>query len=186
MKTLIHIFFVLLIGSTFMACAGPVEEAKEENEEKFEDTALEDDAKFAVEFANYFMFTDSLSKIIQERSDAERLKEFATALRNDHQQLYSQLVSIANTANIELPNAISDEYQEMIEDIMEEEEMDEIAEEYLEEIIALHKTFSKKAEDKIAETEFSKFLDFARNVSSQQYVHQNIAEDLLELVEMDS
>lgn len=183
MKTLIHIFFVCLIGSTFVACGGPVEEAKEANEEKFEDTALEDDAEFAVEFANYFMFTDSLSKIIMDRSDNERLREFASALSSDHQQLYSQLVSIANTAKIELPNAISDNYQEMIEDLMDEEEMDELAEEYLEEIIALHKTFGKKAEDKIAETEFSEFLDFARNVSAQQYVHRNLAESLMEQIE---
>jgi EAL domain-containing protein (putative c-di-GMP-specific phosphodiesterase class I) len=78
---------------------------------------------------------------------------------------------------------MSADYQEMIEDFREEDEMDEITEEYLEKIIALHKTFSKKAEDKIAETEFSEFLDFARNVSSQQYVHQNIAEDLLEVMD---
>ena len=183
MKTLIKILFVLLIGSTFMACGGPVEEAKEANEEKFDDTALEDDAEFAVEFANYFMFTDSLSRIIIERTDAERLREFATAMNNDHRQLYSQLVSIANASNIELPSSMSANYQEMIEDFEEEDEMDEITEEYLEKIIDLHKTFSKKAEEKIAETEFSEFLDFARQVSSQQYVHQNIAAELLEVMD---
>lgn len=184
MKTLIHLFFVLLIGSTFVACGGPVQEAKEENEEKFDDTILEDDADFAVEFANYFMFTDSLSQVIIDRSQNERLREFAMALSNDHQQLKQELVAISNSAKIELPTAISADYEEFLEDIRDEEELDEVAEDYLEKIVAMHKTFSKKAEDKIADADTSQFLDFARKVSSQQYVHQNIAEDLLE--SMDS
>lgn len=187
MKTLFPFLFILLIGlTTFTACGGPVEEAKEENEEKFDDTALEDDAEFAVEFANYFMFTDSLSKLIAERSSDQRLREFANALASDHQQLYSQLRSIASKARIELPTSISDDYDEFLEDLRDEEEMDEMTEDYLEKIVALHKDFSKKAEDQIANTEFSEFLDFARNVSAQQYVHQNIAEQLLEQVEAES
>lgn len=184
MKTLIHLLFVLLIGSTFVACGGPVQEAKEVNEEKFDDTILEDDADFAVEFANYFMFTDSLSQVILDRSQDERLQEFARALRDDHQQLKQQLFTIANTAKIELPDMISEDYQEFLEDIRNEDELDEMAEDYLEKIVTMHRTFSKKAEEKMADAETSQFLDFARNVSAQQYVHQNIAENLLQ--SMDS
>lgn len=183
MRTLLPILFLLLVGSTFVACGGPVEEAKEENQEKFDDTVLEDDANFAVDFANYFMFTDSLSSIILERSNNEQLKEFATALQSDHQQLYSQLRSIANTADIELPSAISSDYDEFIEDLRDDDETDEVAESYLEKIIELHKTFNQKAEEKIANAEFSSFLDFARNVSSQQFIHQNLAEELLDTID---
>ncbi|PHN08450.1 DUF4142 domain-containing protein [Flavilitoribacter nigricans] len=184
MKTVLHLFFVLLLGSTFfVACDGPVEEAKEENEEKFDDTVLEDDAEFAVEFANYFMFTDTLSQLIAERSTDDRLREFATALSSDHQQLKQELQSIASQAKIVLPTTISSDYAEFLEDIRDEDELDEMAEDYLEKVVAMHKTFSKKAEDIMANTETSQFLNFARNVSSQQYVHQNIAEDLLESIE---
>lgn len=179
MKTFRNIFILLLTTALLFSCGGPVEEAKDVNEERFEDTALEDDANFAVDFANYLMFSDSLAEIVIARTQDQLLIDFATKVQNDHEQLLSQLKVIADTAMIELPTAIAPEYQEFLEDMLEEDDLAEVKEDYLERVMKLHETFAKKADTKIEQTEFTRFLDFARNVSSQQYVHLQQAQDLL-------
>lgn len=178
MQALKSISFLLLISLIFSACGGPVEEAKEANEEKFEDTVLEDDANFAVEFANYLMFTDTLSEIVLNNTSDQLLKDYASKLQSDHQDLHTQLKTIADKAKIVLPEYISPDYQDIVEDIAEEDEAD-MREDYLEKMMEMHEKFGKKADDKIADTEFSQFLDFARHVSSQQYVHLEQAKALL-------
>lgn len=175
-------FVLLLLGSLLFtfACDNAVEEAKEDNEEKFEDTQLEEEAEFAAEMANYFLLTDAMTQLAMDRIQDDRVKQFATEMQADHQKMYSELKQLAAQANISLPSENSEEdLEDFADEVEDDEEAADVSVAYLERIIDLHESFGKMAENRIADTEFKEFLEFSRRVSSHQFVHLNQAKELL-------
>lgn len=183
MKKLPFLLFILFGLLFAVACDGPVEEAHEDNEEVLEDTALEEEAEFAVDMANYFLVTDALNQMALDRVQDDEILAFVNDMRADHNKMFSELKQLAAQANITLPAEASEEELEDFADEIEDEEVEDVAEAYLERMIEMHQAFAEMSKDRISDTEFKEFLDFSRRVNSQQYVHLNSAQRLLGTVE---
>jgi len=80
-------------------------------------TAMEDDAKFAVEAANGGMAEVALSKIAEEKATDPKVKEFAKQMVKDHSKANDELKTLAASKNITLPSAPNEEKQKAAADL---------------------------------------------------------------------
>jgi putative membrane protein len=95
------------------------EVAEEQNEEKFEDTNLEDDTEFAVSAADASMMEVQLGSLALSKAASPKVKEFAQAMIDDHTKATQELTTLAQTKNISLPSALSEKCQKKYSDMME-------------------------------------------------------------------
>ena len=91
--------------------------AKDANEEKFDDTKLEDDTEFAVEAANGGMMEVQLGQLAQTNASSAAVKQFAAMIVKDHGAANDELKSIAQAKNITLPAAINEDAKKMYDDL---------------------------------------------------------------------
>ena len=91
--------------------------AKDENKEKFDNTAIEDDTKFAVAAADGGMLEVELGKLALTNASSSKVKEFAQMMVNDHGKANDELKALAQTKNISLPAALSSKNQDRYSDM---------------------------------------------------------------------
>lgn len=117
---------ILLAGAvSFTACEtknkteDSKEVAEEQNEEKFEDTDIENDTEFAVAVADAGMLEVQLSKLAVERSATPAVKQFAQTMIDEHTKANTELATLAAQKNISLPTVLSDKSQKKYNDLLE-------------------------------------------------------------------
>jgi putative membrane protein len=93
--------------------------AEEQNEQKFEDTNLDDDTDFAVKAADGGMLEMELAQLALEKSSSPQVKEFAQSMINDHGKANEELKSLAQSKNITLPTTMSEDNQKHYNDLAE-------------------------------------------------------------------
>ena len=93
--------------------------AEEQNEEKFEETDLEDDTEFAVNAADGGMLEVQLAQLALTKGSSPKVKEFAQTMIDDHSKANEELKTLAQSKNITLPTTLSEENQEHYNDIAE-------------------------------------------------------------------
>lgn len=93
------------------------EVAEDQNEQKFEDTKVEDDTEFAVAAADGGMFEVKLGELAQTNGSAASVKEFGKKMATDHGKANEELISLAKQKNISLPMALSDDKQKKVDDL---------------------------------------------------------------------
>lgn len=91
--------------------------AKEENDQKFDSTKIEDDTKFAVTLADGSMFEVEASKLALKNASAANVKEFAQTMVDDHSAANKELTGLAAKKNVSLPMALSDAKQKKFSDL---------------------------------------------------------------------
>jgi putative membrane protein len=91
--------------------------AEEQNEQKFEDTKVEDDTEFAVEAANGGMLEVKLGELAQTNGSSASIKEFGKTMVTDHGKANDELMALAKQKNISLPMALSDDNQKKVDDM---------------------------------------------------------------------
>ncbi|MES2329761.1 MAG: DUF4142 domain-containing protein [Bacteroidota bacterium] len=116
------IFAGLLFIATMCSSCGNNEpdskkEAVAENNEKFDSTAIKDDAKFAVAAADGGMMEVQLGKLALTNSSAPIVKNFAQMMIDDHSMAGEELKTLAKTKNITLPDALSNKNQDAYNDL---------------------------------------------------------------------
>jgi putative membrane protein len=104
-------FFALVSCQTKNNQEDSTEIAEEQNEEKFDDTNLDDDTEFAVEAADGGMLEVQLGQLALTKASSPKVKEFAQSIIDDHSKANEELKSLAQTKNITLPSTISEEKQ---------------------------------------------------------------------------
>ncbi|TDE12947.1 DUF4142 domain-containing protein [Dyadobacter psychrotolerans] len=114
----------LLIASmmTFSACNSEKKEdskevAEEQNEEKFEDTKVEDDTEFAVAAADGGMIEVKLGELAQTNGSSSAVKDFGKMMVKDHSKAGDELKALAQQKNITLPATLSDDKQKKYDDL---------------------------------------------------------------------
>jgi putative membrane protein len=127
-KTLSLIFVALF---AFSACgtkntAGDdaKEVAEEQNDEKFDDSKMEDDTEFAVEAADGGMLEVQLGQLALTKGTSAQVKEFAQMMVTDHGKANEELKTLAQQKNISIPSALSDDKQKKYDDIAEKSGVD--------------------------------------------------------------
>ncbi|CAN5468753.1 hypothetical protein BH09BAC3_BH09BAC3_37080 [soil metagenome] len=111
--------FGLLIG---LVSCGPKKDdskevAEESNEQKFEDTKMEDDTEFAVTIADAAMLEVRLGELAQTNGYASEVKSFAKMMIDDHTKAGEELKMVANQKNITLPATLSNTSQGKYDDL---------------------------------------------------------------------
>lgn len=95
------------------------EEAKDENKEKFEDTDLKADWKFAVDIADAGMLEVELGKLAQAKGLSAGVKSFGQTMVTDHGKANDELKALAAMKNISLPETLSDKSKKHYDDLAE-------------------------------------------------------------------
>jgi len=96
------------------------EVAEEQNEEKFDDTNLEDDTDFAVQAADGGMLEVKAAELALSKGTSAKVKEFAQTIVADHSKANEELKTLAQQKNITLPDSLSEKNQKKYEDLAEE------------------------------------------------------------------
>jgi putative membrane protein len=112
-------FFTLVSCGTKNNQDDSKEIAEEQNEQKFEETDLEDDTDFAVKAADGGMLEVQLAQLALTKASSSKVKEFAQKMIDDHSKANEELKSLAQTKNITLPTTLSDENQKDYNDLAE-------------------------------------------------------------------
>jgi len=148
-KTLSLIFVAALFA--FSSCGtksadDSKEVAEEQNDEKFDDSKMEDDTEFAVEVADGGMLEVQLGQLALTKASSAQVKEFAQTMIDDHSKANEELKTLAQQKNISIPGALSEENQKKYDDIAEESGAD-FDKAYCEFMVKDHKEDVKKFKD---------------------------------------
>lgn len=106
-------------GQSNKESEGPKEAAQEQNEEKFEDSNLEDDTDFAVNAADGGMLEVELGKLALTKASSAEVKKFAQMMVDDHSKANDELKAVAQQKNISLPVSMSEKHQDKYKNLSE-------------------------------------------------------------------
>jgi putative membrane protein len=93
------------------------EVAEEQNEQKLDDTNLEDDSEFAVAAADGGMLEVQLGELAQTNGASADVKKFGETMVKDHSKANEELKALAQQKNITLPMSLSDDKQKKYDDL---------------------------------------------------------------------
>jgi putative membrane protein len=91
------------------------ENAMEQNEEKHDDTNLENDAEFAVKAASGGMMEVELGKLAVNKAVTPEVKNFGQSMIDDHSAANAELKGVAASKNITLPAGPGEDKQDEID-----------------------------------------------------------------------
>lgn len=158
------------------------EVAEEQNEEKFEDTNLEDDTEFAVTAAEGGMLEVQLAQLALTKAASPKVKEFAQSMVNDHSKANEELKSLAQTKNITLPSTLSEGRQKDYNDLAEKSGA-EFDKAYSEFMVKDHKDDVDKFKKAAEKAEDGDIKSWAAGKVPVLEHHLSMAESLEEAVE---
>jgi putative membrane protein len=125
------------------------EVAEEQNDQKFDDSKIEDDTEFAVKAAEDGMLEVQLGQLAVANATSAQVKQFAQSMVTDHSKANEELKSAAQQKNITLPTALSEKSQKKYNDIAEEKGAD-FDKAYIDYMVSDHKDavdlFQKEAD----------------------------------------
>ena len=139
---------------TFISCTNnknddSKEVAEEQNEEQFENAALEDGSEFAVSAADAGMMEVQLATLALSKASSSKAKEFAQTMLDDHTKANAELKALAQKKNITLPTTLSEKHQKKYNEMSEKTGSD-FDKEYCDLMVKDHKDvvdMFKKAKD---------------------------------------
>lgn len=124
MKTITSVMLSALLIAGLSSCGNKKAEtedtkevAEEQNEQKFDETKVEDDTEFAVEAADGGMLEVQLGQLAQANASSADVKAFAKMMVDDHSKANDELKAAAAQKNISLPAALSDKNQKKYDDL---------------------------------------------------------------------
>ena len=143
-KTIVYLLFTPLVFSCNNTADDSVEKADSTNEANADSTGKrngvatdEKSAEFLVRAANSGMAEVELAKIAQAKATLSDVKNFAAMLEKDHSAANSQVKSFASQRNVTLPDSISGDKRDMINDVQKRTGKD-FDKEYLDHMIKSH------------------------------------------------
>lgn len=113
------------------------EVAEDQNEAKFDNTRVEPDAEFAVKAADGGMMEVELGNLAQTKAIHKEVKDFGKMMTTDHSGANGELKSLAQTRNISLPGALSEDKQKKYNEL-NGKQADEFDREYISFMIKDH------------------------------------------------
>ncbi|MBX0333814.1 DUF4142 domain-containing protein [Pontibacter sp. HSC-14F20] len=133
---------VFLFGT--MSCGGSndsVEQAQNATEQRFEDTAMEeerdDQGEFMTKAASSSMMEIEAGKLAQERATNPQVKEFAAMMVKDHTAASKELSDLAMSKNITLPDSMSNDHMDHMRDLREKQGA-EFDKDYMDKMVSAH------------------------------------------------
>ena len=183
MKT--NYLMTLLLVLVLAACNSKpeaTEQAEEINEEKFDDTPIEDLSEFMVQaYTNNLMLTEA-SQIASGKAMAQNVKEYALATREEHREIGQKMETLAQKLNITLPTALATADNDRMESLRQAsgEEFDE---EYTEMSEELHNKLIEEFDDVESEVQDPDAKTFVSQTLATLRSHEEQAEALEDQVD---
>ena len=122
----------LIFSSVLLAACGSNEEkatdtnevANEQNDKKFDDTKIENDAEFVVKAVDGGMLEVELGKLALKNAADPKVKEYAQMMIDDHTKANNELMTAAKAKNISVPTSMSDKCQKKYSGLSEKKGKD--------------------------------------------------------------
>jgi putative membrane protein len=152
---IISFLIVSFCWVTFTSCTKNTNDdskkaADEQNEQKFENAALEAGSEFAVSAADAGMMEVQLATLALSKASSSKVKDFAQMMLDDHTKANEELKALAQKKNITLPTSLSDKHQKKFNEMSEKTGAD-FDKEYCDLMVKDHKDvvdMFKKAQEK--------------------------------------
>ncbi len=167
---------------TMVACgSGDTESAMQEetpHEENLNESDIYTDVDFFDTYANETLQLMAMSAIASEKAQNSRVRAFADSLQQAHGKVFEEMKALAKDYNFTVSEQMLEPYAREVADF-QAIAPSAIDEKYLQAVIGYHESIDEQARNMIEESEIEAFLDFARRLSSNQYVHRRTARDML-------
>lgn len=123
--------------------------ANNQNNEKFKDNPIKEDAQFAVAAADGGMLEVELGKLAQSNASSQLVKDFGNKIIEDHSKANEEMKAIALSKSITLPEALSESNLKKV-DKLSKKTGEEFDKDYIDLMVSDHKedisAFEKEAE----------------------------------------
>jgi putative membrane protein len=160
---------------------GAVEEAQETNEEQFEDTAMEDQkidqSDFMTQAASSGMLEVEAGKLAQQKGQNPEVKKYGGMMVKDHTQANEQLKKLASQLSITLPDSMSQQHMDQLEDLREKSGA-EFDQEYMDLMVSSHEEAVSLFEDASNDLENAEAKNFATTTLPKLRQHLDQANQL--------
>lgn len=93
------------------------EVADDQNDKKFDDTKMEDDAEFVVKAANGGMLEVKLGELAMQKGQSADIKDFGKMMVEDHSKANEELKALAAQKNVSIPANINEDAQKKYDDL---------------------------------------------------------------------
>ncbi len=161
----------------------PVDRAQERTEE----TGYIDDqtSEVLTETASLNMMNMELSRIAEERAVTPEVKQLAQEIAESHREINQELEALAQKEPIVLPEQMSSEHQDKINDVVDNQGID-FDKEYVNEIKNIHQDKIDEYENLARETDNPEIREFALSTLPKLRMHHEKAERLEEQLDETS
>ncbi|NDI98033.1 DUF4142 domain-containing protein [Flavobacterium sp. LaA7.5] len=160
------------------------EVAEEQNEEKFDDNKdMEDDSEYLVHAAEVDMKEIELGKMAQQKATNAGIKEYGKMMVEQHTKASEKTKDLAQSMNVTLPMAITEDGKEAWEDLNDETGMD-FDKKYINMMVDGHEKTIKMMEEASEEAQSEKIRRWASDMLPTHREHLQKAKTLKE--EMDN
>ncbi|MBC7401419.1 MAG: DUF4142 domain-containing protein [Mucilaginibacter sp.] len=173
MKKLSSILMIATAGLMFQACNSTPKDstAAADSVNKVKDTTttgqtgiavVANDAKFAVDAANGGMTEIALSKLAIDRATNAKVKEFANMMVMDHSKAGEELMSVAKTKNITLPDSVNADSKKAIADLSAKKAGADFDKAYVDKMVSDHKAtvdMFESASKNLKDADLKAFVD---------------------------
>ncbi|HET6244339.1 MAG: DUF4142 domain-containing protein [Bacteroidetes bacterium] len=137
----------------------PVEKAQERTEERIMDDKT---AEILTETASMNMMNMELSRIAEEKAVTPEVQQFAKDIATEHREIQSELEALAQKEPVVLPGTMSDDHQDKINSVTDNEGID-FDKEYVDEIKSNYQDKINDFESLARETDIPEIREFALN-----------------------
>jgi putative membrane protein len=138
----------------------PVEQARDINQDR--DHVENDDSKVLTDAASYSMWNMEMSRIAEERAVTPEVKELARELSQEHSDVKQNIEGIAQRKQIALPQALSDDHRDKIDNVTDNTGLD-FDKEFVDEVISSHRDKIDDFESLSRDSEDPEIREFAIN-----------------------
>lgn len=109
--------FIVSCNSSDTDSTDSKKQAETQNEQKFDDTKMENDAEFVTDVADGGMLEVKLGDLAQTNSTNAQVKELGMMLKNEHAKANADLVAAAKKNNVTVAADISNDSKKKYDDL---------------------------------------------------------------------
>lgn len=146
------------------------EVAEEANEEKFDDNDMQKDADFIAEMVAGNYAEIKMAQVAKERSSNPQIKEIATMLEKDHNQLLTELKTLAQAKAITVPMEEDQDAKDKLQNLRSEKPED-FNNKWLEQMKDKHDKSVDKFEQRANNSEDAEIKAFASKTLPHLKMH---------------
>lgn len=172
----------LLAGAALIALMAPpalAQDAQQPQAQGEQMQLAQEDMDFATEAAQGGLKEVRLGELAQQQAKAQAVKDFGQRMVQDHGEANDKLMQIAEQKGIDLPQDLSDDAQQTLEEL-QQQQGDEFDQAYMEEMVSDHEDDVAAFEDYIGNAQDQDLRAFAEETLPTLREHLEMARQVEE------